>query len=270
MLCGSTTLCFPQRLDFNSLLKSPSRQIVEEAVQEGLFLVESSYVLQDSTGQRFGLDRKPFFNRFDYVGIALNGGTIMPSNALSPWSNDEQFKPYRDSHTPVTFEIKMRPVKDTVFLPIEEMDYKDTVALWDGYIIARKKDMKGFILDTTSGKKEGWLVLITDENSAIQCIHKPILIDGADTQQIEVPSSLPKVYGGIYVEPVVEGIGQISFKLCGIVLPSDGGKKLNIQFPFRGNDYSEKMKPSLKGGKLQPIADTKKVKDKKELKRIKK
>lgn len=254
-----------QGFSINSFFRSSCQQLIEDAVQDGLYIVESSYLLEDSTGQRFGLDGKPYFNRMRYAGFAMNGGDIIPSEAFRPWLGDAEFAPYKETYKPVLYGVNLRAKNDTAFHSIESLAFKDTVQLWDGYIVARKKEIKGFEPDTTIGEKDGWLVLLGSDDADIRCMQKSIEVTEAGKQTVEVPSELSALIGGVYVVPVVEKVGQITFQLCGVVLPSQGGKQLTICHPFVGKNYSKELNPASKGGKLQPIntsANTKAEKQK--------
>lgn len=264
-----STMCLSQGLNINSLLRSSSQQLIEDAVQNGIYLIQSSYQLEDSTGQRFGLDGQPFFNRLEYFGCILNGGIIIPDEAFRPWQEDQEIKQYIDSYKPVLYEVNIRTLKDSIFHSMDSLAFKDTVCLWNGYVAARKKNIQGFEIDTTAGNKDGWLILIDYDDYAITSIHKSVQIISEGKQIIEVPTALPKILGGVYVVPTVKSIGQVTFQLGGIVLPADGGKKLTILYPFLGKNYAKQLNPISKGGTIQPIKVDDKFKKRKEIKDIK-
>ena len=250
----SAVLCNAQGFSIQTMMRSSSQQLIEEAVQGGLYVVESSYVLEDTTGQRFGLDGNSYFNRLSYAGFALKGGVIIPAAAFSPWGEDPSFEPYKNAYRPVLFGMNIRMIGDTASLSIESLAFKDTISLWDGMIAARKSDIAGFAVDTTSGEKDGWFILIEKEKNTILSIHKAIAISSQKPQRVNLPYNIANVLGGIYVVPQVEGVGKVCFRVCGIVPPSEAGKQLTVLPAFLGNDYSKQLNPSIKGGKLQPIA----------------
>jgi hypothetical protein len=246
---------------YDQYIKSTNQQLIEDAVMSGIYLVETSYQLEDSTGQRFGIDGKPYFNRFERVGFAMNGAIVLPSHVFQPWVKDVSVNQYRNDYKPVLLDLKMRNWQDSVFHPIDSMNIHDTISLWDGYVAARQKGVAGFTVDTEAGSKEGWLILVMNKNKkpTLQCIRKPIQIDSIGEQTVEVPSSLQNVMGGVYVLPVIEGVGRITFKLCGVVAPAANGNRLTVMHPFVGKDYTERIGGVSKGGKLQPVKMADKV-----------
>lgn len=255
------TVSYAQSISFNTLMRSSNQQLIEQAVEKGISLIETSYQLEDTTGQRFGIDGKPYFNRFVRVGFAMNGAIVLPSHVFQPWVKDASVNQYRNDYKPVLLDLKMRNWQDSVFHPIDSMNIHDTISLWNGYVAARQKGIDGFTVDTEAGNKEGWLVLVLKENKkpTLQCIRKPIQIDSIGEQTVEVPLALQDVMGGVYVVPVMEGVGHITFKLCGVVAPAANGNRLTVMHPFVGKDYTGRIGGLSKGGKLQPVKMADKV-----------
>ncbi|MBQ7258916.1 MAG: hypothetical protein IJS57_03110 [Paludibacteraceae bacterium] len=249
----AAVLCNAQGFSIQTMMRSSSQQLIEEAVQGGLYVVESSYVLEDTLGQRFGLDGNPYFNRLSYAGFALKGGVIIPTATFSPWGEDPSFEPYQNNYRPILYGVTIRMMKDTVAHSIESLAFKDTISLCEGFIAARKNDIVGFETDTTSGEKDGWFILIEKEKNTILSIHKSISISSNETQRVNLPYNISDVLGGIYVVPQVEKVGHVAFQICGIVLPSEAGKQLTLLPAFLGNNYAKQLAPSLKSSKLQPI-----------------
>ena len=242
-------------LDIDALLRSDNQELIKNAVQGGLYIVESSYQLEDSTGQRFGMDGKNYFSRVDNIGFVIDNGIVVPDDVLKPWRTDESFNHYANTHKPVLHEVSLRLINDSTSRTISSEKTSNMIALWKGYVGIQDNTITGFSVDTTIGVKDGWMVLLYDHGEKnIRCIRKQISIDSIGEQRVTVPSDLRRVMGGIYVVPKVYSAGQIIFMLCGVVLPTKGGKQLTILNPFVGTDYSEFMKP-ISVGKLQPIVD---------------
>lgn len=249
-----STACIAQGFNINLFKQSTSQILIEETVTKGLFIVESSYQFEDTTGQRFGLDSLPYFNRKEQVGCLLDENIVVPITFFQPWQEDDMAKQYMDEYRPVLHEVKIRAIENSEVKSVDSTLLKDTTNLWEGYTAVHKQEVQGFMIDTTSGNKDGWLVFISADHPNTQCIHKPIEDVQLGEQIVTVPSELSEVIGGVYVVPVVERVGQIIFKLCGVIRPSKGGRQLTIMFPFVNRDYKEQLISKTKKGKLIPIA----------------
>jgi len=253
ILCSS--VCCAQGFKINSLLRSGNQQIIESAVKDGLFVMESYYQLEDSTGQRFGLDGKAYFNEMEYAGFAIDGFAVVPEKVFKPWKEDNSVNQYLDAYKPVLYEVKMRNIQDSVATSIDSLSFGDTIRLCTGYIAMQKKEVQGLAIDTARGDKDGWLILAVKNNNTVsmQCIRKPVPVESNEEQVLEFPTAFSTVLGGIYVVPEVERVGSVVFKLCGIVQSCEGGNRLTVLFPFVSQNYANRLKTASKGGKLHPI-----------------
>lgn len=260
-------ICQAQNLStFSRMLKSNNQQLIEDAVKDGLYLFETSYQFEDSTKQRFGADDKPFFNRLTFVGFALNGGVAVPQQVFKPWEGDELAEPYLELYNPVLYEVKVRAWQDSVLHPIDSFAITDKVKLWEEYGAVLKKKFIGLDVDTTAGEKDGWMVMVINpENPQLQCTRKELRIDSIGEQRVDAPSSVQEVLGGIYVQPVVERVGRINFRICGVLMPMKKGNRLTIVHPFVGKDYNKELNKAHVG-KLQPVKNETKVYKSKDVK----
>ena len=99
----------------------------------------------------------------------------------------------------------------------------------------------GFQIDTTVGKKTGWIVwliahkplheIYTKDSISYLIYRKELEIkDEIQEYGVELPSLDEGVQGGIFIEPLQTAIGQLTFRLIGFVVANEG--KWCIVTPF--------------------------------------
>ncbi len=256
VLLPQIAFCAPD-VDIDALLRSDNQDLLKMAVKDGLCMMESSYILQDKeSGQRFGLDGNPYFNKKSYLAVRVDGGLVVWKDALSPWNKDELVQSYLEQYVPEMYRITTQIPGDTSLCVIDTATYGDTLKISDNYRLLRQSS-NGFDIDVSAGKKEGWIIYLSgNDNPQIKCIRKNILIkDSTAVLDIEVPQLLSSSWGGIYVVPSAEGVGRITCKLCGIIMPVQNSRVLSLQ-PLSGllnkNGLSKPAKETPKKHQLTP------------------
>jgi hypothetical protein len=217
-------------------LGSSNQQLIESAVKEGLFVIHQCYQLQDVTSETpkfFGRNEQAYFGDTHSLAVKTSGGYYVSESAVKPWENDLRFLEYKDNaqYSPVVSQTEYRSLDDAQYKPLpfkssplSELSEKRFSAVGDD----KTFQGKGFLTDNLNGKKDGWLVLaVADKTVADAAKNTPVSLiiyrqeltfeDGKDLYEIKKPSTEKKILGGIYVLPEVTDIGQVSFKLSGMV-----------------------------------------------------
>lgn len=225
---------------------SPNQKMVEEAINKGLFVISQSYQLKDSvTNEYFGRGGLNEFGRIYSLGVKVKHGYCYLEQAERPWEYDEDFNRFRSSHVPVIYQTQFKEFTDSVMKEIPSFYQNQGIELLQRSIYLKidsipfKED--GFLLDTTIGKKKGWIVwLITNkplqdatmQDSVSYLIYRKDLDvkEGIKMYETEEPTSSQKVQGGIFIESMQSAVGQLTFRLIGIVVAKEG--KWNIVTPF--------------------------------------
>lgn len=211
--------------------------VVEDAVRNGLWIVESKYSLKDKeTGQHYGR------NGLDYFGVAYSpafstaGGVVTLKGAANPWEADKTYEKYKST-------AKYTPVLSSDSVAIRKAfggDYgqvqakctfygKDSVA----YFTTDAPAGEGFALSGTIGKTSGWIVwLCLPKGSAmssksevnLNAVYTTIDLGEADEPtKVTPPLGSNELLGGVFVTPVVEKVGLISIQVRGLVAKRDDG-----------------------------------------------
>lgn len=232
-----------QEIDINSLLRSDNQDLIKSAVSGGLYVVESSYLVQDNEdGKQYGLDGKPYFNKFQYLGVAIDNGLILGKNAVRPWEGDETFATYKEKYTPVFYGMEIQSFSDTTRTLVDSSNLKDTIAVNDNYVLL-SKTMDGFDINVSEGKQDGWIIYVSinkEGKPQIRCLKKSIEInDSIPSQEIKITQLISSNLGGIYVTPCAEKTGVITFKLCGLLSPSEDNQKFIFE-SIPANKFSDK------------------------------
>jgi hypothetical protein len=213
---------------------SPSQQLIEEAIKDGVFVVHSCYRLQDTTSDEttyYAWRNLAYFGDTYSLGVKVKKGYFTSDMANHPWKYDAKYEEYRrkNRYKPVISENYYRQINDTGYLSLslENRSIKEISTNRIYLVEDTVFQNQGFDVDNTNGLKKGWLVwVVTDkplseeENQEISfLIYRNELIFEAekDTYNIET-KNLPRnktILCGIYVFPKQQQIGEITFLLCG-------------------------------------------------------
>lgn len=217
--------------DMDHLFGNSNQSLIEEAVADGLLIVSQEYQLQDVTNKNlFGRDKKEYFEKTYSLAVRLNGGYLLTNTTVKPWETDKNFDEYRNNekYIPLISKTTFRKIADKKFaaLPFDTAYCAETVP---GYLytLTDTKGEFGFQLDRTAGLKKGWLVWVKlkDDISAsdttgveLQIYRNEITVK-PDSLLYEVKSIAESdhLLGGIYVVPEVTRVGQLTFKLVGML-----------------------------------------------------
>lgn len=273
MLCSNVTA--------QVFVKSSSQQLIEDAVNGSFFIFRQNYQLKDSTSNEyFGLAGKEEFGMSYSLGVKLKGGYCITDVAMRPWIYDTNFDRYRSTHLPVINKTEYKELSDgsqyktlgfsgDVVKPlIAEKLYQLEDSTFSG---------NGFSIDASKGTKEGWIVCITADKSLEETgenISFSYLIYRKDLNlekerkeySIDMPLINQKVWGGFYIVPEQTGIGQITFKLAGLLVGKD--KEWVIITPFDNASVVSVL--SDKESDKDELTPVKKEEDNKKLEKKKK
>ncbi len=229
-------------------LNSPSLQLIEKAIREGVFCIEKGYQIQDSNLNAFGRNNKEEFSSFYSLGIKTNKGYILSHQAIYPWLFDKDFEEYKDSYTPIplnskftynNFDIKLQ--KDTSSISQDSLVY---------LITDKENNLDGFDIGEIAPNTQGWLSWIYVNDSSLSLVTRTKKIDSVGNEVLEEPQNSLKspgrLIGAVFVVPTFE-IGVIRFQVCGVVVQKEDSWILT--FPF----YKAEKKVSNSSTNLTPI-----------------
>lgn len=197
--------------------------LVFKAVSPALKIVKQQYRLKKD-GDFFGRNNKPHFGESFSLGVKVAGGTILQNEVLYPWLNDKDYKDVNEAgkYTPVLYESYQKSVIGGDY---EKVDFelntpyvkpvgKDSLL----YIHSDVYSDFGLNMDTASGVKNGYMLWVYETDG--KCDYKVEVLNLQASVEATVipmkPSSPSKVLGGVYVIPVNERPGTISFYLVGV------------------------------------------------------
>jgi hypothetical protein len=247
-------------------LISGNQQLIEEAVQDGIFIVRQQYQLMDTTAETpeyWGLNGALHFGASYSLGVKTTKGYYLDRKAVYPWLYDDNFDEYRDSDkfAPVISQTGVRHLDSLAYRAIAFND-KSTTAVADSqfyYVDDSATFGRGFIEDNTAGEKKGWLVwavsektmqTVPDTVNVSMLIYRTELnfVNEQTEYEIKKPSTNKTILGGIYVLPETTDIGVITVKLCGTLLLKDDKWEV---VKIRKNDPAAVV--PVTGGRLTPV-----------------
>lgn len=197
--------------------------LVFKAVAPALKIVKQQYRLKKD-GDFFGRNNKPHFGESFSLGVKVSGGTILQNEVLYPWVNDKDYKDVNEAgkYTPVLYDSYQKSVIGGDY---EKVDFE----LNTPYVKSVGKDSLLYIhsdvysdfglnMDTASGEKSGYMLWVYETDG--KCDYRVEALNlQASVESTVIPmktSSPSKVLGGVYVIPVNERPGTISFYLVGV------------------------------------------------------
>lgn len=197
--------------------------LVFKAVAPALKIIKQQYRLKKD-GDFFGRNNKPHFGESFSLGVKVAGGTILQNEVLYPWVNDKNYKDVNEAgkYTPVLYVSYQKSVIGGDY---EKVDFE----LNTPYVKSVGKDSLLYIhsdvysdfglnMDTASGEKSGYMLWVYETDG--KCDYKVEALNlQASVESTVIPmktSSPSKVLGGVYVIPVNERPGTISFYLVGV------------------------------------------------------
>lgn len=222
------------------------------------FLSRQSFQVCDkNTGELYGLNNKNEFGTEITLGVKVKGGYVLTDKALHPWKYNDKFGTYKDSYDPVPFQSEYSEVEENTrydSLDIAQDHVNDLLQATCYLIKSNCLAGQGLDIDSMEGAKVGWAVwTIVDDDKDLNktarltliCSNNKLEAKKDGKVDVEAPDG-KKALGGIYVVPTVTGIGVLEFRLCGIMVESDG--KWCIRFPFIGNEklFMQESKSQVK------------------------
>lgn len=226
-------------------VKSSSQELIESAIKNSMFIIRQNYQLKDSvTNEYFGLAGKEEFGISYSLGIKLQGGYCVTDQAVRPWEYDENYSRYRTTHIPIINKTEYLGVNaDGKYQTLSFLNQEITPLLSEKLYMVKDSTFSGngFFIDSSKGNKEGWVVYIAAEKSIYNVeigvnpsyfiYRKDInLDDGKKEYRIDNPLTNQKIWGGFYLVPEQTAIGQITFKLVGLLVGHE--KEWKIVTPF--------------------------------------
>lgn len=228
--------------------KIDTNEIISKAIKEGLFLSRQSYqIVNKISGQIYGYSGKKEFGIQYSIGIKVPKGFLLFDKAVRPWIYDKNYVKYEEKFDPLFFEAQYSKIGNVAKYDSLDFSLSEQEELIDTTVYKFSSNTfggNGFILDKTSGQKDGWIVWISSNkgsdfkdkaNLELNIYKKVINIsDSSKVYEITKPNLTKDILGGLFMVPVLNGIGIIELHLCGIVLPY--GNAWRIVFPFIENN----------------------------------
>ena len=208
----------------NLSMVSGNQKFVEDAVKDGLFIVNQKYCLVDDSLRHFGSDNRDYFGQTISLGVKANDGYIVDLRASAPQKFDPNFNAYADRYTARIKKTEYCMIGDTLFKPLSYSE-TETDTLVAERIFYQKNNVfenKGFMVDNANGDKSGWLVwvLSDDKEYSLQIVRGNLKFIASSTEYSIEKVITPEnktIVGGVFVVPQNTAIGQVTFKLAGVI-----------------------------------------------------
>ncbi len=218
-----------------------NQQLINLGLDGAFVKINQSYELCDTVNDKhYGRNDKDYFSIIPFFGIETERGLLFPTATLMPWNTDKDFNEYEGQYKPIVYESKLSLLNSTnkSEKTLESIISGDKVTERLSLYNDTVQPAKGLVVDTVSGKKDGWVIWLSSDKDIADIDSLKII---SIKKEIEVPSDgecLPidtpevsgNIYGGIYVTPVQTGVGQLTFTLSGVMVLDE--EEWIIDFPF--------------------------------------
>jgi hypothetical protein len=220
---------------------SANQQLVEDAINGALFIIHSPYLMEDKqTGDTYGWNQAAYFSDSIYTfGVKTENGYYTTDKAFHPWKYDNKYKLNADSNSlvPVIADVEYRETDKDDYLPLPFIPEEYSVVRADLVYAVRDAQFDGKGLQLYKGKalNKAWVIWINTERPLSKqqyasveytVYRKEIIMDDMDDAdglyEITPPDINRFFVGGICIVPEVTNIGQINFRLAGLICPKDG------------------------------------------------
>lgn len=205
-------------------MKMGENQLIEDAVKDGFVVMNTYYALQTNNGKKYGRDGHDFFGHSCYVGYSLPQGYVTMAEAMNPWEKDEMYESFRDEgkYTPVLLDsIMIRTgngsgtLRGSVNSECMAIGETGLVSLLAG------EDNQQSLMLSQEDVNKGWLVFamipkdknkVFDKTTPLSFTSKVFTFKETG-MLVDVPQrSRETIVGGIFVVPVIKGIGQVELQ----------------------------------------------------------
>ncbi|MDH8701075.1 hypothetical protein M2138_000414 [Dysgonomonadaceae bacterium PH5-43] len=238
---------------------SPSQEMIEYAIKDGIYLVEQRYRLKNNEdGKYYGRNNKSEFGKVYSIAVKLNAAYCIDEMVFTPWKLDDNYtslsEKEKEQYTPVLYKSNYRKIFHDNWnnFPLDTLN--STEIINGMYSLTDEKGEFGLQIDVAEGLKKGWLVWVTtqDDSSKQDTIDLNLIVYRSEiniTQdkgicEINQPVFPANIMGGIYIVPEVTRIGQVTFFLTGMIKNiDDKWVVVSLYNAKKGKNISDDLTP---------------------------
>lgn len=219
-----------EKMDTTGVIKATSTELdwVYMAVSPALKIVKQQYKLVKD-GEYYGGDNKPYFGESVTLAVKVSGATLLQNKVVSPWSYDDNYQGvYSDTYAPAYHKTYVKSI-DSLDYEVKDFELGTPYVKQVGadsllFIHSDVYSDFGLTVDATVGEKKGYMLWVYQ--NAENCRHNvesmTVSATGTETVLPLTPSEPESLLGGVYVIPVQDRPGTISFHLVGVASSADG------------------------------------------------
>lgn len=197
--------------------------LLYQAVSPTLKVVKQQYRLKKDADY-FGKNKMKHFGESLSLAAKVSGGTILQNAVMKPWANDNDYREANPSgkYTPVLYKSLQKPLSggdfETVDYELESQYVKPVGQDSLLYLHSDKYSDFGLMMDTTDGEKSGYILWVYKTEDGFSHDIESFTIK-AKCEETVIPmevSGYKDFIGGVFVVPIYDRPGVLSFKLCGV------------------------------------------------------
>ncbi|MBP3254024.1 MAG: hypothetical protein J6M30_05920 [Bacteroidales bacterium] len=242
---------------------SGSQDMVKQAIHDGFYIVRTDFALHDANGEEFVYPDKNYWGRSYSLAIKTELGLVLTDHIKQPWLYNKESVFDAGRYTPFVQSIQYIALGDSIY---KELHMDNLATIENLYTIKYGSDDK-FVINHNKENQKGWIVWFLSNEDLSNLPDTSVVPTQISTYIKELDFSKDTVFtlskndkdlikdktvlGGCYFEPVVTGVGQLSFKLSG-VLYMNSNEQWQMQSMIK--DKKHKARPVIVPQQVKPVA----------------
>lgn len=119
LICLCLSGFLQAQFDFSSFTKDT--ELLKASLLDFCYLVRQDYVIEDSTGGRYGWEKKPYFNKAYSIAVLSEGHLWTSSQIAQPWQGDTLFQRFKQTYTPIKTQTYLKSVQASALSPFDSI-----------------------------------------------------------------------------------------------------------------------------------------------------
>ena len=257
--------------DFISGGQSGKMQLIDKVVKNAFFLVSQEYQVEDDNvrGSRYNWGDYQWFGKNTSFMVCLTDGFITTKSIVKPQEDDENFKSLEGDFNVIMSKTSVLRVGENEWTVEKTFNPTSKGTLSNGlhYVTDSEWGKGGLHRASGTGKKHLYVVWMEVDNgdpaSTKSVRFKTVqtemeIVKDSTIYDLKAPGGTGQIMGGIVVEAITDGMGQLELALWGVVVKNDD----KYQMALLSSDMGKKSSDGLQEDKDKKDNDKDKKKKK--------
>lgn len=227
-------------------------QLIDQAVKNAFFLVSQEYQVEDASipGSRYNWGDAQWFGKNTSFMVRLTDGFITTKDIVKPQEDDENFKSLEGTFNPIMNKTSVLRAGDNEWSVDKTFHPKGNETLSNGLYYVTDPDWEkgGLQRATGTGKRQVYVVWMEVDDSdptAAKSVRfrttstEIEIVKDSTLYELKAPGGKGHILGGIVVEAITDGMGQLNLALWGVAIKKDNKYQMALLGSNMGKKSSE-------------------------------